>query len=182
MRDKRLIRVLGISGSLRESSSNSALVRAAVRLAPTWIAVSIYGALADIPPFNPDLNTDSGPAAVSRFRAALQSSDAVLFSSPEYAHGVSGVLKNALDWVVSSGELIDKPIALINTSLRATHAHAALLETLVTMSGNVVKDASVTIPVAGRAIDASDFIDASLSCVLTSAVEVLANAVTHTRY
>ena len=65
------------------------------------------------------------PAAVIGFRAALEACDAILISSPEYAHGVSGVLKNALDWVVGSGELIDKPIALINASARATHAHAS---------------------------------------------------------
>ena len=63
-------------------------------------------------------NIEAVPAAVSRFRAALQPSDAILISSPEYAHGVSGVLKNALDWAVSSGELIDKPIASINASAR----------------------------------------------------------------
>ena len=178
-----LIRVLGISGSLREASSNSALVRAAVRLAPPGIEVSAYGELADIPPFNPDLDIDVGPAAVSRFRAALQSSDAILISSPEYAHGVSGVLKNALDWVVSSGELIDKPIALLNTSARATHAHAALCETLTTMAGHVVRDASITIPIGGTAFDADgNLTDARASSSLTSAIEVLAHAVSHHRH
>jgi chromate reductase, NAD(P)H dehydrogenase (quinone) len=68
--------VLGISGSLRSESSNSALVRVAVRLAPAGVELSIYGELADIPPFNPDLDTEAVPAAVARFRAALQASDA----------------------------------------------------------------------------------------------------------
>ena len=63
---------------------------------------------------------------------------------------MSGVLKNALDWVVGSGELMDKPIALINASARATHAYASLRETLTTMSGRVIEDASVTIPLDGR--------------------------------
>ena len=72
--------------------------------------------LADVPPFNPDLDTDTAPVEVVRFRAALEACDAILICSPEYAHGVSGVLKNALDWVVGSGELMDKPIALINAS------------------------------------------------------------------
>jgi NAD(P)H-dependent FMN reductase len=140
--------------------------------------VSIYRELADIPPFNPDLDTDVVPAAVSRFRAALQTSDAILISSPEYAHGVSGVLKNALDWVVSSGELMDKAIAVINASARATHAHASLCETLTTMSGRVVEDASVTIPLAAPALDADgNLSDARLSASLTSAIKTLAHAV-----
>src|SRR6185437_10026883 len=168
MGDGSVVRVLGISGSLRGASSNSALVRAAVQLAPAAVELSIYPELGDIPPFNPDLDTEAVPPAVSRFRAALQASDAVLISSPEYAHGVSGVLKNALDWVVGSGELIDKPIALINTSSRATHAHAALCETLTTMAGQVVRDASITIPIGGTAFDADgNLTDARASSSLT---------------
>ena len=174
MGDTPVVRVIAISGSLRSASSNSALVQAAVRLAPAGVELSIYRELADIPPFNPDLDTEAVPVAVSRFRAVLQASDAVLISSPEYAHGVSGVLKNALDWVVSSGEFIDKPIALINASARATHAHASLSETLTTMSGNVVKDASITIPLAGTGLDADGNLgDSCLSISLRSAIEAL---------
>ena len=149
-----IVRVLAISGSLRQASSNSALVAAAVRLAPAGVEVSRYSELADVPPFNPDLDTDTAPAGVIRFRAALEASDAILICSPEYAHGVSGVLKNALDWVVGSGELIDKPIALINASTRATHAHASLRETLTTMSGRVLEEASITVPIEGSKVDA----------------------------
>ena len=112
-------------------------------------SVNVTTELADVPPFNPDLDTDTAPAGVARFRAALEACDALLICSPEYAHGVSGVLKNALDWVVGSGELMDKPIALINASTRATHAHASLQETLTTMSGRVIEEASVTIPLEG---------------------------------
>jgi len=178
MGDGSVVRVLGISGSLRGASSNSALVRAAVQLAPAAVELSIYPELGDIPPFNPDLDTEAVPPAVSRFRAALQASDAVLISSPEYAHGVSGVLKNALDWVVGSGELIDKPIALINTSARATHAQAALCETLTTMSGHVIQDASLTIPLVATALDAAGNVcDPRLSTSLTSAIDALARSV-----
>src|SRR6266487_3525148 len=102
------VRILAISGSLRGASSNSALIEAAARLAVDAVEVSIYCGLAELPPFKPDLDGDNPPEAVTRFRARLQACDAVLISSPEYAHGVSGVLKNALDWVVGSGELIDK--------------------------------------------------------------------------
>ncbi|HKH71172.1 MAG TPA: NADPH-dependent FMN reductase, partial [Vicinamibacterales bacterium] len=103
---KDSVRVLAISGSLRRASSNGALVGAVAQLASGGVEVSIYRELASLPPFNPDLEEETAPEAVARFRAALQACDAVLISSPEYAHGVPGVLKNALDWVVASGELI----------------------------------------------------------------------------
>ena len=135
MDNQRRLRILAISGSLRRASSNSALVEAAARLTPDDVEVSIYRELAELPPFNPDLDGPDGnaPAAVAAFRASLDASAAILISSPEYAHGVPGVLKNALDWVVGSGELIDKPIALVNASARATLAWAHLVETLRTI-------------------------------------------------
>jgi len=177
MESHRMVRVLAISGSLRGASSNSALVNAAAMRPPGGVHVSVFAGLGRIPPFNPDLDTDHPPAAVLELRAALGAADAVLISSPEYAHGVSGVLKNALDWLVASGELIDKPIAVINTSSRATHAHASLLETLTTMSGRVIADASITIGLDGRALKAKDIAaDRSLSMVLTSALDVLARS------
>src|SRR3954453_6423041 len=182
MNQGRVVRVLGISGSLRAASSNSALVRAAARLVPAGVELSIYSELGDIPPFNPDLDTDAAPAAVARFRAALQSSDAVLISSPEYAHGVSGVLKNALDWLVGSGELIDTPIAVINTSPRATHAQASLQETLTTMSGRVIAEASITLALDGAALDANGIAnDGHRSTLLTSALDILARSARTTR-
>lgn len=171
------VRVLAVSGSLRKASSNSALVSAAIRVAPVGVEVSVYGELAEVPPFNPDLDTDTAPVGVFRFRAALKACDAILISSPEYAHGVSGVLKNALDWVVSSGELIDKPIAVINASARASHADASLRGTLTTMSGRVIDDASLTIPLEGTGWDANRIAeDVRLSDRLRSALTALAHS------
>lgn len=173
----RIIRILAISGSLRRASSNSALVEAAARLAPDTVKMSIYRGLAELPAFNPDLDGDGAPGAVTRFRAALQACDAVLISSPEYAHGVPGVVKNALDWVVGSGELIDMPIAIINASARATHAWASLAETLSVMSARVILDASITVSLGGRTIDANGFVeDAELSTALRFATGALAVA------
>ena len=175
MNNTDTVRVLAISGSLRKASSNSAVVSAAVRVAPVGIEVSVYGELADVPPFNPDLDTDTAPVGVVTFRAALEACDAILICSPEYAHGVSGVLKNALDWIVGSGELMDKPIALINSSGRATLAYASLRETLMTMSGRVVEDASVTIPLDGSRGDAAGIEqDGDLSRLLRASLVALA--------
>jgi len=177
MRDTTVVHILAISGSLRSTSSNTALVSAAVSLAPAGVEVSRFSQLADVPPFNPDLDTDTAPAGVVRFRAALEACDAILICSPEYARGVSGVLKNALDWVVGSGELIGKPIALINASTRATHAYASLHETLTTMSGRVIEEASVTIPLEGSRGDTNSITqDVRLSGLLKASLATLARA------
>jgi NAD(P)H-dependent FMN reductase len=171
-------RVLAISGSLRAASSNTAVVEAAAQLASAGVTVTVYRRLAEIPPFNPDLDSAAPHPAVAGFRAALAGCDALLICSPEYAHGVSGVLKNALDWVVSSGELIDKPIALVNASGRATIAQAALAETLRTMSGRLIDEASIVLPLDGRRLNAEGLVaDEMLSRRLASAIAALATAV-----
>src|SRR5437868_5642473 len=107
--------VVAISGSLRAGSSNAALLRAAAALAPTGMTITFYAGLDTLPPFNPDLDAEGAvpPAPVAALRATLAGARGFLICSPEYAHGVPGALKNALDWVVSSGEFTDKPILLL---------------------------------------------------------------------
>lgn len=172
------VRVLAISGSLRRISSNGTLLSAAARLAPASVEISSFATLADLPPFNPDLDDDrKTPLAVDRFRRTLAAHDAVLISAPEYAHGVPGVLKNALDWVVGSGEFIGKPVAVLNTSRHATHAWNSLIETLTVMSARVVADASIVVPLQGRALDVDGVVgDGALSELLVPALEALAGA------
>src|SRR5689334_16807102 len=118
-------RLLTVSGSLRAGSSNSTLLAAAARLAPADAVVNMYGELSSLPAFSPDLEEDPSavPDAVARWRNALAEADAVLFSSPEYAHGIPGAFKNALDWVVGSGELVGKPIGVFSASAASQFAH-----------------------------------------------------------
>lgn len=127
-----MLHFLAISGSLRLASSNTVWLKVAAQMAPDNIHITVYEGLGDLPHFNPDLDNDTPPPAVVDFRQRLRAADAVLISSPEYAHGVPGVLKNALDWIVSSGEFTDKPTALICAS-RATYTRSSLLETLTVM-------------------------------------------------
>jgi chromate reductase, NAD(P)H dehydrogenase (quinone) len=148
------MKILAISGSLRANSSNTAVLRAMARLAPESVEVALFDGLAGLPFFNPDLDGDQVPPPVAGFRALIGGADGILISSPEYARGVAGVLKNALDWLVASFEFPNKPVALINTSPRATHALAALTLTLETMSAQLVRDASITVPLLGTANDA----------------------------
>jgi NAD(P)H-dependent FMN reductase len=171
------LRILAISGSLRRLSSNTALVQAATVLAPDGVEVRIYTQLAELPLFNPDLEGDRPPAAVAQFRSALEACAAVLICSPEYAHGVPGALKNALDWIVGSGELVGKPVALVNASPRSTHAQTSLVETLRVMSAVLVDAASIAVPLGGRHLDASGIVaDAELSSAIRSALAALARA------
>jgi chromate reductase, NAD(P)H dehydrogenase (quinone) len=141
-----MIKILGLSGSLRAASVNTALLKAMAQLAPSGASVSLFGALASVPLFNPDLEGREAPA-VRELRAALLGADAVVIASPEYAHGVTGVIKNALDWVVGSGELVDKPVALLIASTRSLHAPEALRKTLAVMGAHVVEGAFVAVPV-----------------------------------
>jgi len=158
-------------------SSNTALVHAAADLAPDGVEVRVYTRLAELPVFNPDLDGDQPPTVIAQFRLELQASAAVLISSPEYAHGVPGGLKNALDWIVGSGELAGKPVALVNASPRATHAQASLAETLRVMSADLIDAASMTVPLDGRHLDAAGIVgDAELSRVIRSVLAALARA------
>src|SRR5262245_30553103 len=146
-------RVLAISGSLRQVSSNAKVLRATAALASEDTSVLLFSGLSSIPPFNPELDVQPAPTAVADLRLQLRECDAVLISSPEYAHGVPGVLKNALDWIVSSGELYGKPIALFNTSPRATFAQAALAETLTTMGARLISQLCISIPMVAGEVD-----------------------------
>ncbi len=140
--------ILAIPGSLRTSSINAAFCRCVAQRAPASMSVTVYCALGDIPPYNADLEA-SPPGPVLDFRSAIHRAGALVIASPEYAHGISGVLKNALDWLVSYEGTVHKPIALINTSPRAHHAYDSLREILQTMSTVIIEDASVSIPLLG---------------------------------
>ena len=172
------MKILAISGSLRAVSSNTAVLRAAARLAPDGVEIMLFEGLTSLPFFNPDLDGDTVPDAVAAFRGLVGEADGILISSPEYARGVAGVLKNGLDWLVASSEFPSKPVALINTSPRATHALAALTLTLETMSAQLVRDACVTLPLLGTASDEAAIVaDDALAAPLREAVALFAAAI-----
>lgn len=146
------MKILALSGSLRAASLNSALLRATARLAPADCRVTVYTALGSLPLFNPDLES-APPPGVRALRAAVADSDALVIASPEYAHGVSGVMKNALDWLVSDPCMVGRPVALVNASPRAHHGRDALAETLTTMSARLVPQACVSVALLGSGLD-----------------------------
>jgi len=150
--------VLAISGSLRAHSTNTELLRAASLAAPPGVAITLYAGLATLPHFNPDVDDDALPEPVVALRRAVAGADAVLISTPEYAHGVPGSLKNALDWLVGGPEMVEKRVALWHASTWSTFAPAQLAEILHTMSARVVEEASVTINLRGRSWQAIEII------------------------
>ena len=176
------MRILAISGSLRAASSNTALLREAVTLAPDGVQVVLYDALADLPHYNPDLDVllddPALPSAVRDLRAQVGAADALLISSPEYAHGVPGSLKNALDWLVGGSEMPGKPVALIATSNRGMHAQASLAETLRTMSATLVDGSPFVAPIGGREHGEADAApDPAVAAALGAAFTALSRAV-----
>ena len=150
------MKLLAISGSLRDASTNRTLLRAMALLSPPSVEFSLYDRLSYLPHFNSDLDIEPPLQEVKGWRDALNSSNAVLISTPEYAHGLPGSLKNALDWVVRSGELYQKPVALVQASPRSTFAQAALLEVLKTMGVRFIPQASVTIALLGTQLRAEE--------------------------
>jgi NAD(P)H-dependent FMN reductase len=110
--------------------------------APPGLHLNLHCGLGDLPLFNPDLESLE-PEAALRLQAEIANADALLIASPEYAHGISGVMKNGLDWMVGSGVFVAKPVVLWNASPRASHALAALRETLKVMSAHLMDPASL---------------------------------------
>lgn len=175
------IHILALSGSLRVNSSNSALLRAAARLVPDNAHFSLYEGLALLPPFNPDREAELYDVAAPNFRyrndlndpgllevrnlnERVRQADGLLIACPEYARGIPGAFKNALDWMVGSNAFVRKPFVQFNASPRASHAQAALRLTLETMSGLFVEEASLPVPLLNRGLGPDDIVaDASLA-------------------
>jgi len=137
----RKIRILGISGSLRANSSASAVLNIVAGLVPEQVEFTIYTGLAEVPAFN---DSNEIPETVEEFIKLLSGADGVFFVIPEYAFGVPGALKNALDWTVSSSTAFpDKPVALITAATGGDKAHAAFLLTLKAISAKIPEGATL---------------------------------------
>ena len=148
------LKVLALCGSLRKASINRALLRAAARIAAPDDDIEVADWLGRLPLFNPDLEAEEElPRAVQALHLAVAHAVALLIASPEYAHGVSGVIKNTLDWLVSYEPFIHKPVAVLNASPRAHHADDALRETLRTMSAGLVGGRSFAVALLGAGLD-----------------------------
>ena len=145
------VKILGISGSLRRASFSSSLIRILSKMAAPSAQIDLYE-LHDIPLYNEDLDGERKPAAVAALNEAIANSDGVLIVTPEYNHGVPGMLKNTLDWVsrpVFQSALRGKPVSIMSSSLAFTggvRAQYQLRETLISMLAHVVPGPEVVVP------------------------------------
>ncbi|WP_371536962.1 NAD(P)H-dependent oxidoreductase [Streptomyces sp. NBC_01023] len=174
------MRILTLSGSLRARSTNGALLHAAGSLATAEGTAVTTADIGGLPHFNPDLDGEGAmpPAPVAALRKSVAEADAVLIVSPEYAHGVPGVLKNALDWLVSSGEFIDRRVAVITASPNPAggdYANTQLRETLRMMTGTVIDEACLMVGTVGARLDrdTGEITDPDLTTQLKAALKAL---------
>jgi chromate reductase len=140
------MRILAISGSLRRDSHNTRLLRAAAEMLPPGVELVPFDGLADVPPYNEDLDGDPAPSGVETLREAIEYADALLISTPEYNASIPGVLKNAIDWAsrpFPDNVLRDKPVAVIGAStglFGAVWAQAELRKALRHTGARVLDD------------------------------------------
>lgn len=163
------MRILGVAGSLRKVSLNRAVLEATAELCPPGLALQVFDGLASLPHFNPDLDQAVAPEPVVAFRRLILSADALLLCTPEYAFGVPGSLKNALDWLVSSGELYEKPTALISAGPGgAPHARAALELTLRAQGARCTEQTTLTLARPGKQFESTSLLaDSTIAHDLT---------------
>ncbi len=176
-----MIRLLLVSGSLRASSTNTAVLRTAQALVPDGVVADLYGGVADLPHFNQDDDVDPLPPAVARLRDALHAADGLLLSVPEYAGTLPGSFKNMLDWTIGDAaprSILDKPVGWVNASPRgAAGAHAALRAVLGYAHAALVEAACVPVPVTGAMIGGDGLVaDPGARAAIRAAVVALAAA------
>lgn len=171
------MKILALSGSLRKNSYNKAAIEALSQLAPEGIEVQVFDGVRDLPLFNPDFEEEQ-IQSVEIFKDELGRSDGLVIASPEYAHGISGVMKNALDWLVSGEEFIHMPVMLINTSPRAHHAQDSLREIVATMSGCIVDNACLSLPLLGSGLSSAGILrNLELSAALKSHLQIFSEEI-----
>jgi NAD(P)H-dependent FMN reductase len=144
------MKLLALCGSQRTISMSGGLLRACRELAPAGVEVTIFEQHKQFPLFNPELA--ELPGSVCALHEAIDDADALLIASPEYAHGVTGTIKNTLDWLVSHPGFCGKPVAVLNPAWQSHHADASIREILGMMSAELILDACVRIPVIGSGV------------------------------
>lgn len=139
---KDKIKILAVSGSLRTNSSNAVILHYIQHMMPAGVEFFVYKGLSTLPHFD---DAAEIPITVGVWRKHLQEADAVLICSPEYAFGIPGSLKNAFDWTVGSGELVNKPLALITAATGGEKAHAAWLQIFTALSAKIPEEGALLI-------------------------------------
>jgi NAD(P)H-dependent FMN reductase len=175
------VRVLLVSGSLRDQSTNRAVIRTAASHAPPGIEPVVYDGLGALPHFNPDDDHDPLPPPGEELRIAIRAADAICFCTPEYAGALPGSFKNLLDWTIGDdqpGSIYEKPATWINASPRgAVDAHDSLRKVLGYAHADIVDDAIVHVGVTSAMVD----VDGSIADdeIVTGIVTALTRLAAH---
>ena len=165
-------KILALSGSLREGSSNNIILHLVAEMVPPTVNFTIYKGLATIPAFD-----DTDNESVNQFRKLVREADGVLICTPEYAFGVPGALKNALDWTVSTGDFDKKQVALITASSAGDKAHASLLNTLTALGTNIVEGGTLLISFIRAKLKDGQFSDNGTEEAVKGVVNSLISAI-----
>ncbi|MBU8571580.1 NAD(P)H-dependent oxidoreductase [Bacillus subtilis] len=147
------INILALSGSSRKKSSTQKALNSLKKFMPNSVEYEIYNGIEKLPHFNRDLDSDKPPVEVQVYRELLSRADGVIICTPEYIKGVPGVLKNALEWLVSSAELYSKPVAVITASCDGENAHQALQLNLSMLNANVFNGGALLISGANNKLN-----------------------------
>lgn len=171
--------ILAISGSSRQSSTNNNYIKAFAALSKNDFSITLFEGIGNLPQFNPDDNIEPVAASVAAFRKLIAAADGILICTPEYAHGVPGSLKNAIDWTVSSNDFYQKPTALITASTDGTYGHKALLETLKVIEAKNIEQHQLVISFAKTKINSNNEItDATTLAAVISLINALYQTIT----
>jgi chromate reductase, NAD(P)H dehydrogenase (quinone) len=149
-------KIVAISGSTRINSTNHRLINAIAELSKDTFNIEIYNSIGHLPQFNPDNDKENLSKEVLHFRQLLNKADGIMICTPEYAHGVPGSLKNAIDWTVGTGEFSNKPTMLITASTDGKYGHQSLLETLQVIEAKNTQDLQLLIPFASTKVSADN--------------------------
>jgi len=147
-------KVLAISGSTRQNSTNHRLIKAITEISKDIFDIQLYDGLSLLPYFNPD--DDDVSREVILLRQLLNNADGVIICTPEYAHGVPGILKNAIDWTVGTSDFSHKPTVLITASTDGKYGHQALLETLRVIEAENIDTLQLLISFASTKISSAN--------------------------
>jgi chromate reductase len=173
------MKILAISGSTRKASSNLNLIHSITALSSDIFEVTIFDGLMSLPHFNPDDDNEHVSANVKDFRKRLKEADGVIICTPEYAIGVPGTLKNAIDWTVSSMEFSKKPVALVTASLSGARAHQSLLGTLLIIESRMTAHTALLIPFVKSKVNEQGITDADTEAKVKDLIRSLHNIILH---
>ncbi len=146
-------KIIALCGSNKKKSLQRNYIEAFALLSKDIFEIEVYNDLDQMPHFNPDLDNEKPPEKIIHFRNALKSADGILICTPEYAMGIPGTLKNAIDWTVSSCEFSHKPTALITASSMGEKGHAALIEVLKIIEADITEETQLLISFAKTKIN-----------------------------